>query len=149
MSREDDEKRDVAAAGAWALLGLVLLAFTVFSGVRAGVTFGLLGTGGHIVASRCVEGGGKGGPYVECEGSFIDSHGVRNGRRVTVRLPSAEEGDLIPAHRAPWGTYEALDNSLRAEAGWCLLSMVLTAAVAGCFVRASTMVRRPARRDRQ
>ncbi|MFC8256899.1 hypothetical protein ACFUNF_04390 [Streptomyces sp. NPDC057291] len=57
------EARQYGAARAWAFLGLVLLGITAFVGLRAAVELGLLGDGGHIAASSCVEKyGGKGGP---------------------------------------------------------------------------------------
>ncbi|WP_101254046.1 hypothetical protein [Streptomyces barkulensis] len=146
MSVAGDGRDRFAAVVAWALLGVVLLAFTAFLGVRAAVGFGILGEGGHIVASRCVEqGGGRAGPDVECEGTLVNGDEKTSGQLVKVRLFSAEEGDTIPVHRAPWGTYEALDDSLFAKAGQGVFLALLTAAAVGCFVRAWSFVRRTAR----
>jgi hypothetical protein len=146
VSAVDGARDRFAAAGAWVFLGLVLLTFAAFLGVRAAVGFGALGEGGHIIASRCVEnGGGKGGPYIECKGTFVNGDGKTSDQQAKVRLSSADQGDTIPVHRAPWGTYEALDDSLVANAGQSFFPTLLTAAAAGCFVRAWSFVRRTAR----
>jgi hypothetical protein len=146
VSVADGGRDRFAAVVAWVLLGIVLLAFTAFLGVRAAAGFGVLGEGGHIVVSRCVEqGGGRAGPDIEGEGTLVNGDEKTSGQLVKVRLFSADEGDTIPVHRAPWGTYEALDDSLFVKVGQSLFLALLTAATAGCFVRAWSFVRRTTR----
>ncbi|WP_311675667.1 hypothetical protein [Streptomyces hazeniae] len=145
MSAAEGARDRFAAAGAWMFLSLVLLTFAAFLGVRAAVGFGVLGEGGHIVAARCVEhGGGKGGSYVECAGTFVNGRGERSDGPATVRSYSAVDGDVVPVRRAPWGTYEALDDSLLGLVGRGFFPLLLTVAAAGCLVRAGSFVRREA-----
>lgn len=145
MNAANGTRDRFAAAGTWAPLGLVLLAFAAFLGMRAAVGFGILGEGRYIIASQFVEqNGGKGGPYIECEGTFVNSDGKTSDQLAKMRLPSADESDTIPVHRAPWGTYEALHDSPSVEAGQILIPTLLTTAAAGCFVRAWSFVRRMA-----
>ncbi|EST36440.1 hypothetical protein N566_16240 [Streptomycetaceae bacterium MP113-05] len=133
------------APGSWALLGALLLALTAFLTVRTAVGLGALGEGGHIIAAHCIEKRqGRGDPYTACEGSLVTDEGVTHGQPVKVRLSSAEEGDSISVHRTPWGTYEAVDDSVLTTLGQGLLLMLLSAAVTGSFLRAWILLRRTA-----
>lgn len=142
ISQRGHESRQYRVAGAWAFLGLVLLTITVLIGVQAAVVLGVLGESGQIAASSCVQKeGGKGGPYTLCEGRFVSDGAGTTVPLAKVRYPG-RAGDDIPVHRAPWGTFEALDDSFQQKAKQSVIVGLLLSAAIGCMARGAFYLRK-------
>lgn len=136
-----ERRQAYAVALSWALLGLVPLAMALFFGLMAAVGSGRLGEGGHILASRCTKmGGGRGSSFIQCEGRFEPDSGTAEDRAATVRYPG-HPGDAIRVYRAPWGTYEALEDGFMANVHF-VGPVLLVGAGAGCLIRGAIALRR-------
>lgn len=141
ISQRGHQSRQYGAAGAWVFLGLVLLSITVLIGVQAAAVLGVLGESGQITASSCVQkDGGKGGPYTLCEGRFVSDGAGTTVPLAKVRYPG-RAGDDIPVRRAPWGTFEALDDSIQQKAKQSVIVGLLLSAAIGCMARGAFYLR--------
>ncbi|WP_327365222.1 hypothetical protein [Streptomyces sp. NBC_01217] len=96
------------AAVAWSVLAVLFLGITVSAGALGLVRLGLAGDEVRVRLSQCrLESSGRGGSHVECSGRLVGDVSMDT---VTVRY-DGKQGEVVPAARTPWGTFEVVDKS--------------------------------------
>ncbi|MFE9369839.1 hypothetical protein ACFYM2_08695 [Streptomyces sp. NPDC006711] len=120
------------AAVAWGVIALLFVGATVGVGALGLVRLGLAGDEVRVRLTHCrLTGGGRGDSHLECSGRLLGD--VRAGS-VMVRY-DGRQGEVVPAARTPWGTFEVLDRSLTSW-GTAVLSPLLpltAAALTACL----------------
>ena len=124
------------AAMAWGVIAVLFVGITIWAGALGLVRLGLAGDEVQIRLSQCqLEGGGRGGSHVKCEGQLVGSESTDT---VTVQY-DGKPGETVSAAQTPLGTYAVVDTTFTSWGTavlFPLLPLLVTVLTAYLAVRA-------------
>ncbi|MDX2648589.1 hypothetical protein PV341_34465 [Streptomyces sp. PA03-1a] len=124
-----------AAAVAWSLLTVFLLAVTAFTAAHGAYETGVIGREVRMVLTGCEQRPERGRAPMQCTGVPLEAVTGRDPSPEPVKVRHAgSPGQVVGVVRTAWGTHMATDRRPGARAAAVLATMVpLTAAVlCGC-----------------